>query len=201
MTLMPVRVPDSAGPPRSRRPLCRWYYRVSCPESRGSHGSCSGRRSTRSTRSPGGSTRPMRPRRVVLTVTVLILAAGAGGAILWRVQRARERARLEPLRERLAEQTGDPEEHHWLCLRLADRGNDAEALGHLEIAAREAPRDLRVANDLRHWSVKFAARDRCIAFFEGLVASHPEMPEPRLQLALAYIDNMPDNAQGVIGQG
>jgi len=143
----------------------------------------------------------MRPRRVVFLVIVLILTAGAGGAIVWRVQRARERARVEELRERLARRTGDPAEHHWLGLQLADREKEDEALGHLENAARAMPSDLRVGNDVRLWSVRFEAWDRCIAFFEELAASHPGMPEPRLQLALAYIDKMPDNMLGIVGQG
>jgi len=138
-----------------------------------------------------------------LLVAVLIAAgvAAAGLAGLQRWQKAREAERVESLRVRLATRAGSPEEHHWLGLRLAAQGEKDEALGHLEIAARTAPSDLRIGNDLRLTCIRMREWDRCIAFFESLSAEASQVAEPHLQLALAYVDKMPDNMLGIVGQG
>ncbi len=142
----------------------------------------------------------MRSRLLVASLIAVGLAA-AGLVGMQRWQMAREAERVRALRARLAARAGTPEEHHWLGLRLAARAESDEALGHLEVATRMAPADLRLGNDLRLACIRFGAWDRSIAFFEALAASEPEVPETSLQLALAYVDKMPDNMLGIVGQG
>ena len=53
---------------------------------------------------------------------------------------------------------------------------------------------------MRSSCVRFKQYDRAIRFFERLVEANPGLPEPQLQLALAYVDKMPDNMMGIVGQ-
>ncbi|HEY3175984.1 MAG TPA: hypothetical protein VGK94_09540 [Candidatus Polarisedimenticolia bacterium] len=139
--------------------------------------------------------------RVVLTILAAagLLAGAAAGLSWWRS--AREARTIALLRDKLGAQPGEPAEHHWLGLRLADQGRQDESLAHLEIAAERNPTDLRFGNDLRLACIRFGRYDSGIAFLESLVEKHPDLPEPLLQLALSYIDKMPDHMMGIVGQG
>lgn len=142
----------------------------------------------------------MRWRVVLMLFAAAGLLAGAAAGIAWW-RGAREALQIAKLREKLGAQTGGPAEHHWLGLRLADQGERDESLAHLEIAAQRDPSNLRFGNDLRLACIRFGRYDRGIAFFKNLTEAHPDRPEPRLQLALAYIDKMPDHMMGIVGQG
>jgi tetratricopeptide (TPR) repeat protein len=74
------------------------------------------------------------------------------------------------------------------------------ALAHLELAAEAAPVSLRFGNDVRLASARFKEYDRPIRFFERLASANGPLPEPQLQLALAYVDKMPDHMMGLVGQ-
>ena len=139
--------------------------------------------------------------RVVLRVLAVagLVAFGAVGLAWWRA--AREAREIADLRQRLGAQEGEPAEHHRLGLSLADQMQRDEALAHLEIAAERDPTNLRFGNDLRLVCIRFGRYDRGITFFEHLTETHPDLPEPRLHLALAYIDKMPDHMMGIVGQG
>lgn len=140
-------------------------------------------------------------RRVVLIVLAAagLAAGGAVGLAWWRTQRE-ERA-IAALRSRLGAQAGEPADHHLLGVGLAAKGEQDESLAHLEIAAEREPSDLKFGNDLRMACLRFGRYARSIAFFERLAGAHPDLPEPRLQLALSYIDEMPDHMMGIVGQG
>jgi hypothetical protein len=69
------------------------------------------------------------------------------------------------------------------------------------MAATLAPDNLRYGNDVRMGCIHFRQYDRNIRFFERLTNRHADLPEPRLHLALAYVDKMPDHMMGIVGQG
>ena len=140
-------------------------------------------------------------RRVVFIVLVAAgcLAGGAAAIAWWKA--ASEARAITQLRERLGAQPGEPEQHNWLGLRLADQGERDESLAHLEIAVQRDPSNLRFGNDLRLACLRLGRYDRSISFFESLTETHPDLPEPRLHLALSYIAKMPDHMMGIVGQG
>jgi len=130
----------------------------------------------------------------VLTLIASVLAVR-------RAQVSRSDREVAALKETLAAGGGDAATHYRLGTDLAVHGDPAGALAHLEMAVDGDPSDLRFGNDLRLWSVRSREYDRCIRFFERAVGARPTLPEPRLQLALAYVDKMPDHMMGIVGQG
>lgn len=132
---------------------------------------------------------------------LIVLLLTAGWVMVDRWQMAREQRAMAALKVKLEKAGGDAAEHHRLGLYIATRENKDEALAHLEIAAEREPDNLRYGNDVRLWCIHFRQYDRSIRFFERLVSEHGDRPEPRLQLALAYVDKMPDHMMGIVGQG
>ena len=64
-------------------------------------------------------------------------------------------------------------------------------LSGLEEQVRRAPDDLAVASRYRAQCAEHGEHDRSVAFFGGLVREHPELRGFRLQLAAAYVDEIP----------
>lgn len=127
-----------------------------------------------------------------------LTAAGIAVVGRWRV--AREERAIAELKATLERGGGDASAHHSLGLQLASRQDRASALAHLEMAAEKTPDDLRFGNDFRLSCARFGEYDRNIRFFERLVERNGPAPEPQLQLALAYVDKMPDHMMGIVGQ-
>jgi tetratricopeptide (TPR) repeat protein len=80
-----------------------------------------------------------------------------------------------------------------------------DALGALEAAVSAAADDLRAGNDYRMAVIASAAGDkttakfdRAIAFFEKLIADHPDAANAHLNHGFAYVDKIP--AAGAITQ-
>ena len=136
--------------------------------------------------------------RVVILLAVLLIV---GWSALNRWQVAQEEKAIAALKAKLNEGGGDAMEHHRVGLHVAKEENKEESLAHLEMAAEREPDNLRYGNDVRMWCIRFKQYDRNIRFFEKLVNKNPDVPEPRLQLALAYVDKMPDHMMGIVGQG
>jgi tetratricopeptide (TPR) repeat protein len=83
-----------------------------------------------------------------------------------------------------------------LFLALAGAANDPLAKQEAALAAH--PDDLRAASEYRMAVIKAGEYDRCIAFFEKLVADHPGSAEAWLNYGYAYVDKIP--AAGSITQ-
>jgi tetratricopeptide (TPR) repeat protein len=81
---------------------------------------------------------------------------------------------------------------------------DEAALAKLEAAVAAAPDDMRSGNDYRMAVVAAAGDrstklyDRAIAFFEKVVAEHPDAANAHLNYGFAYVDKIP--AAGTITQ-
>jgi tetratricopeptide (TPR) repeat protein len=143
----------------------------------------------------------MASRRSRVLSALLLAAAATGGALAWqRWREARAGREIEAYQARLAAAGGDAAEEYKAGAALAERG-DAAGLDRLEKAVELAPRELLYGSELRRWCVKLGQYDRAIAFFERLAAARADLPEPSLQLALAYVDKMPDHMMGIVGQG
>jgi tetratricopeptide (TPR) repeat protein len=82
-------------------------------------------------------------------------------------------------------------------LFLALAGAD-DPLAKQEAALAAHPGDLRAASEYRMAVIQAGEYDRCIAFFEKLVADHPESAEAWLNYGYAYVDKIP--AAGSITQ-
>src|SRR5437867_4540150 len=143
-------------------------------------------------------------RILLLTLLTALILSGLVAGIWFlrgRWQAEREDREIALLKVRLEQGGGDAAEHHRLGLHLAWQEASAEGLAHLEIAAERAPENLVYANDVRMGCLRFKQYDRSIRFFERQVEKNPSLPEPRLNLALAYVDKMPDHMMGIVGQG
>lgn len=71
-------------------------------------------------------------------------------------------------------------------------------LAPLEAAVAADPDSLRAASDYRRAVIKAGEYDRCIAFFEKLVAEHPQAANAWLNYGYAFVDKIP--AAGSITQ-
>ncbi len=72
------------------------------------------------------------------------------------------------------------------------------ALDLLEQAVKAEPNDLRVGTDYRQAVIAAGEYDRCLEFFEQLVAEHPEAPNLLLNYGFAHVDKIP--VEGAITQ-
>lgn len=77
-------------------------------------------------------------------------------------------------------------------------GDHAKALDLFEAALEDKPDDLRLGSQYRQAVIAVEAYERCIAFFEQLVAKHPKAPNAQLNLGYAYVDKIP--SEGAITQ-
>ncbi len=80
----------------------------------------------------------------------------------------------------------------------APAADAAARLDDFERRLRESPDDLLLGADYRQAAVAAGAYDRSIAFFEGLVAAHPDAANAQLNLGYAYVDKIP--AAGAVTQ-
>lgn len=67
----------------------------------------------------------------------------------------------------------------------------AEDLSHLESALAADPDSLRSASEYRMAVIQASSYDRCIAFFEKLVADHPRSAHAWLNYGYAIVDKIP----------
>lgn len=72
------------------------------------------------------------------------------------------------------------------------------ALDLLEQAVETEPNDLRIGTDYRQAVIAAGEYDRCLEFFEKLVAEHPEAPNLRMNYGFAHVDKIP--VEGAITQ-
>jgi len=84
------------------------------------------------------------------------------------------------------------------AMKAVAAGNHAAALPHFEAALAADPDSLLYATEYRHAVIKASQYDRCIAFFEKLVADHPRSAHAWLNYGYAYVDKIP--AAGSITQ-
>jgi len=84
------------------------------------------------------------------------------------------------------------------AMKAVAAGNPAAALPRFEAALAADPDNLLYATEYRHAVIKTADYDRCIAFFEKLVADHPQSAHAWLNYGYAYVDKIP--AAGSISQ-
>jgi len=68
---------------------------------------------------------------------------------------------------------------------------DESDLARLETALAADADDLRAGNDYRMEAIRLARYDRALAFFERLVADHPEASNAHLNYGFAYVDKIP----------
>jgi tetratricopeptide (TPR) repeat protein len=79
----------------------------------------------------------------------------------------------------------------WSLLLLALFASGTESLDRLEAALRADPDDLRAASEYRMAVIRSGDYDRCIAFFEKLVADHPRSANAWLNDGYAFVDKIP----------
>ena len=85
-----------------------------------------------------------------------------------------------------------------VCSLPAAAEDQTAALPQLEAAVAADPENLRAASEYRMAVIKAGAYDRCLAFFEKLVADHPQAANAWLNFGFAYVDKIP--AAGSITQ-
>jgi len=72
------------------------------------------------------------------------------------------------------------------------------ALSRLEGALKDDPNNLRYGSSYRQASIQAKGYDRCLKFFEKLVAEYPDSANAHLNYGFAYVDKIP--ASGSITQ-
>ena len=93
------------------------------------------------------------------------------------------------LEQRLAQNPRDAHALHALGLKLAAMEDSAESLIYLEKALELASTNLIFGNDYRLQCAHFKEHERAVKFLSKLShEKHPSLFEPRVLLALAYVD-------------
>lgn len=90
------------------------------------------------------------------------------------------------------------EDHFNNARKAALANNYPAALDAFEAALDMEPDNIRYGSEYRQAVIKAAQYDRCIAFFEKLVAAHPAASSAFLNFGFAYVDKIP--AAGSITQ-
>ena len=70
--------------------------------------------------------------------------------------------------------------------------NNIPELEKYESTLRSNADDIRAGSEYRQAVIKSKQYDRCIAFFEKLVAEHPKAANAFLNYGFAYVDKIPD---------
>jgi tetratricopeptide (TPR) repeat protein len=86
---------------------------------------------------------------------------------------------------------GDPGELWQAGTRAAAEADWDQAMGLFEQAVAAAPDNLRYGTDYRQAAIAAGQYDRCLAFFEQLVADHPGAANAHLNLGFAHVDKIP----------
>ncbi|MBM3263867.1 MAG: hypothetical protein FJY97_10645 [candidate division Zixibacteria bacterium] len=90
------------------------------------------------------------------------------------------------------------EDHYQSARKALTARNYPVALDAFEAALNMEPDNIRYASEYRQAVIGAAQYDRCIAFFEKLVAVHPMASSAFLNFGFAYVDKIP--AAGSITQ-
>ena len=105
----------------------------------------------------------------------------------------------------LGANAADPAALHRQGLAAMAAGDWKAAVATLETATASAPDDIVIGTDYRQAIIRAAATpvslepyNRCIAFFEKLVAANPRSANAYLNLGFAHVDRIP--AEGAITQ-
>ncbi len=88
--------------------------------------------------------------------------------------------------------TGDARKDFDTALEAVTREDYATALDHFEAALVADPDNLRYGSEYRQIVIRTKSYDRCIAFFEKLVADNPAAANAVLNYGFAYVDKIPD---------
>lgn len=78
-----------------------------------------------------------------------------------------------------------------LARKELEAGDISTALDHFEAALQADPGDLRYGSDYRQAIIRIESYDRCLAFFEKLTGSHPQVANAFLNYGFAYVDKIP----------
>lgn len=85
----------------------------------------------------------------------------------------------------------DAEARYQNALKAAAAKDWAAALDEFEAAVAEAPDSIRYGSEYRVAVISAKQHDRCIKFFEQLVAAHPKSANASLNFGFAYVDKIP----------
>ncbi len=78
------------------------------------------------------------------------------------------------------------------ALRALESDDLEMALSKFEEAVKSQPENLQYASEYRQAVIRAKAYDRCLAFFEGLLESQPEIANLHLNHGFAQVDKIPD---------
>lgn len=121
---------------------------------------------------------------VAAALSVLVIPVTVKG---WRM--AEDWQKRSDLQRRLVQNPHDAHALHALGLKLAAMEDSAESLIYLEKALELAATNLIFGNDYRLQCAHFKEHERSITFLSKLAhEKHPTLFEPRLLLAVAYVD-------------
>jgi tetratricopeptide (TPR) repeat protein len=121
---------------------------------------------------------------IAAAISVFVIPVAVKG---WRL--AEDWQKRSDLERRLVQNPRDAHALHALGLKLAAMEDSAESLIYLEKALELAATNLIFGNDYRLQCAHFKEHQRSITFLSKLAHErHPTLFEPRLLLALAYVD-------------
>ncbi len=92
----------------------------------------------------------------------------------------------------------DGEAHYMDAAKAAASRDFTTALNEYEAALADNPDSVKYASEYRMTVIEAKEYDRCIKFFEKLVADHPKSANAYLNYGFAYVDKIP--AAGTITQ-
>lgn len=78
------------------------------------------------------------------------------------------------------------------ALKAVESKDFNAAMDKFEAALAADPDNLKYGSEYRQAVIQAKAYDRCIGFFEKLVAQHPEAANAYLNYGFAYVDKIPD---------
>jgi tetratricopeptide (TPR) repeat protein len=78
------------------------------------------------------------------------------------------------------------------AVKAAGSGDLETAMAQFEAALSADPDNIKYGSEYRQVVIKAKAYDRCIGFFEKLVAQHPNAANAFLNYGFAYVDKIPD---------
>jgi tetratricopeptide (TPR) repeat protein len=87
--------------------------------------------------------------------------------------------------------SADGEAHFQTAAKAAAAKDFATALNEFEAALSENPDSVKFASEYRMTVIQAKEHDRCIKFFEKLVADHPKSASAYLNYGFAYVDKIP----------
>ncbi len=85
----------------------------------------------------------------------------------------------------------DAEARYVAAAKAAAAKDYATALNEFEAALTEDPDSMKYGSEYRQAVIQSKEHDRCIKFFEKLVADHPKSANASLNFGFAYVDKIP----------